>query len=79
MSDAYQCDRCGDLDGGDPGAKLITKNVERPGFLRRSRSTRPSLAMPGRRVNEDSELTAEWAELCEECAEAFDEFWEVNG
>lgn len=81
MTDAFECDRCGELNGGPPALEVATSAMEDTGVavtLRR-RENQLDAAQPAFRPrgihNHNATYSITGGDLCEGCADAFREFW----
>jgi hypothetical protein len=82
MSDAFECDRCGELSGGPPDMELATGALTDVGgsVKLRAREPQPDAACPpqlfttGKRRH-NATFSIKGGDLCQDCAGAFREFW----
>jgi len=83
MSDAFECDRCGSLQGGPPDAKVATNRTEESGgnvyatIEKRKPSGSTAQGGMGIPTINDQQAKKSWdgADLCADCAESFREWW----
>jgi len=89
MTDAFVCDRRGDYGECPPATKVVTKGQDLPGGNASAKATTTtqtttqrnplgagSSVGPGRTTHY---VEYKNGDLCEECAEAFREFWNAGG
>lgn len=91
MSDAYMCDRCGEVAGGEPAAQVATDIDDVGGTAREttksidtdysgSGSTRRLVPPPveGVKTSSNSVKTTvvQWDDLCPDCADELAEWWD---
>lgn len=83
MSDAFECDRCGELSGGPAEMKVATKGItDIAGSVSLSRrekrdtgTAQGGLLTGTRRFGHNATYSINGGDLCDGCAEAFREFW----
>ena len=90
MSDAFECDRCGELGGGPPAIK-VASNGDVGGQIRKvNEDSSVSLGSgSGRSIGIEPQITPgpkkftradiESGDLCTECAEEFRDWWNAEG
>lgn len=86
MTDAFECDRCGELYGAPPEIKLATNTGEESGGgvnlkqrnQNRSRQLDTGVAPPISGGVHSAKYEITRGDLCDDCAEEFREFWGVD-
>lgn len=77
MTDAFKCDRCGELYGEPPEVRVATNKTEGVGggvVLKKQSSDKLAGVAPTHSVaNATYEIKR--GDLCEDCAEDFRDFW----
>lgn len=76
MSDAFECDRCGGMGGGPPALKVATSGIQEPAGsvsveTKNRRDPIQTVSFPPNNCT----CSINQGDLCEDCAEAFREFW----
>lgn len=77
MSDAFECDRCGGMGGGPPALKVATNGIQEPAgsvSVEKNTATRDPIQTVSSPPN-NCMYSINQGDLCEDCAEAFREFW----
>jgi len=78
MTEAYKCDRCGEMEAQPPALKVGTTDIELAGSISSFKRDRhrdtigAQITTPGN----DCKYEINAGDLCEECAEEFREFWD---
>lgn len=83
MTDAFECDRCGELFGSPAEMKVATGSMQEVGGEVRLQKHEPgrsgtTVGNPGTSLFRDrpnATYEIKQGDLCEDCAEAFREFW----
>lgn len=84
MTDAFECDRCGDLYGNPPEIRLATTGAEETGgdvsLIREDTGStalerEQSIGSTRSRSRTYSGYKIKHGDLCEDCAEELREFW----
>lgn len=83
MTDAFECDRCGELYGEPPALRVATNGIDTPaGRVNLKEKTRTGNGViggiPSPPETPDATYEINKGDLCEDCADEFEEFWGEN-
>lgn len=83
MSEAYLCDRCGDVIPGEPETQVaadgkLPGQTDPGGFVKVSTSSvsPPGISGPSSISQPSASFEIQKGDLCEDCAQAFADWWD---